>query len=178
MKRMFILCLLMLLLVGCGEGTPSGGQIAYIPAEPTADLTGHVTDAPAATAAPLFTAVPTIVPTAVPTATPVPTPTPEPTPEPTATPVPVEAKLQRYVAGMTDKEKIGQLVMFGFSGTKAVSSEFAKIMADYAIGNVILYGANISRDDGDGGFDRCAKLTADVRAHNATDIPPIGRAHV
>ena len=35
-------------------------------------------------------------------------------PEPTATPVPVEAKLQRYVAGMTDKEKIGQLVMFGF----------------------------------------------------------------
>ena len=171
MKRLFILCLLMLLLVGCGEGTPSGGQIAYIPAEPTADLTGHVTDAPAATAAPLFTAVPTIVPTAVPTATPVPTPTPEPTPEPTATPVPVEAKLQRYVAGMTDKEKIGQLVMFGFSGTKAVSSEFAKIMADYAIGNVILYGANISRDDGDGGFDRCAKLTADVRAHNATDIP-------
>ena len=171
MKRLFILCLLMLLLVGCGEGTPSGGQIAYIPAEPTADLTGHVTDAPAATAAPLFTAVPTIVPTAVPTATPVPTPTPEPTPEPTATPVPVEAKLQRYVAGMTDKEKIGQLVMFGFSGTKAISSEFAKIMADYAIGNVILYGANISRDDGDGGFDRCAKLTADVRAHNATDIP-------
>ena len=168
MKRLCILCLLMLLLVGCGGGTSSGGQIAYIPAEPTADLSGHVTDAPAATAAPLFTAVPP-VPTEAPT--PVPTATPEPTPEPTATPVPVEAKLQRYVAGMTDKEKIGQLVMFGFSGTNAVSSEFAKIMADYAIGNVILYGPNISRADKDGGFDRCAKLTNDIRAHNATDIP-------
>ena len=168
MKRLCILCLLMILLVGCGEGTASGGQIAYIPAEPPADLTGHVTEAPAATAAPLFTAVPP-APTAAPT--PVPTPTPEPTPEPTATPVPVEAKLQRYVAAMTNKEKIGQLVMFGFSGTNAISSEFSKIMADYAVGNVILYGPNISRADKDGGFDRCAKLTADIRAHNATDIP-------
>lgn len=169
MKRLCILCFLMLLLVGCGGQRETGGQIAYIPtATESAQRPGLVTAAPVATAAPLFTAVPP-APTEAPT--PVPTATPAPTPEPTATPVPPEAKLRQYVAGMTDREKIGQLVMFGFSGTKTISSEFAKIMADYAVGNVILYGPNISRDDRDGGFDRCAQLTADIRAHNATSIP-------
>ena len=171
MKRLCLLCLLALLLVGCGGAASSGGQIAYIPAASTADPARTAAAVPAATAAPLFTAVPTLAPTAVPTATPAPTPTPEPTPEPTPTLVPLEAKLRQFVAGMTDKEKIGQLVMFGFSGTNSVSSEFAKIMADYAVGSVILYGPNISRGDKDGGFDRCAKLTQDIRDHNATNIP-------
>lgn len=169
MKRLRILCCLVLLLVGCGGKETTDGQIAYIPsATASIQRPDLVTAAPVATAAPLFTVVPP-APTEAPT--PVPTATPAPTPEPTATPVPPEAKLRQYVAGMTDREKIGQLVMFGFSGTRTVSSEFAKIMADYSIGNVILYGPNISRDDKDGGFDRCAQLTRDIRAHNATDIP-------
>ena len=160
MKKLCILFLL-LLLAGCGARQGADGPIAYIPAGPSAvDLT----DAPA-TAAPLFTPAPTPVPTRSPTAT------PEPTPTPTPTPVPLEVKLRQYVAGMTDREKIGQLVMFGFSGTQKVSSEFAGIMADYAVGNVILYGPNIARDDKDGGFDRCARLTEDIRAHSATEIP-------
>ena len=172
MKKLCILLCLLLLFIACGQKAAEGGQIAYIPAG-TAQGPSLVTatDVPAATAAPLFTPEPTLAPTPAPTATPAPTLTPVPTPVPTATPVPPEAQLRQYVAAMTDREKIGQLVMFGFSGTKAVSSEFAKIMADYAVGNVILYGPNIARDDRDGGFDRCAKLTRDIRAHNATDIP-------
>lgn len=155
------LCLLfvLLLLTGCGPRQTADDPIAYIPDE-TAAAHGA-----GPTAAPLFTPAPTSAPTRSPTAT------PEPTPSPTPTPVPMEARLRQYVAGMTDREKIGQLVMFGFSGTKTVSSEFAKIMANYAVGNVILYGANIARDDRDGGFDRCAKLTESIRAHSATGIP-------
>ena len=157
MKKLCILFAL-LLLMGCGARQAKDGPIAYIPDETAAHGAGP-------TAAPLFTAAPTVAPT------PVPTLTPEPTPTPTPTPVPVSMRLREYVAAMTDKEKIGQLVMFGFAGTDTVSSEFAKIMEDYAVGNVILYGANIARDDRDGGFDRCAKLTKDVRAHSATSIP-------
>ena len=155
MKKLCILFVL-ILLMGCGARQGADEPIAYIPGE-TASAGAE------ATAAPLFTPGPTAM--AVPTATPAPTPTPTPSP------VPVEVKLRLYVEGMTDQEKIGQLVMFGFSGTKAVSSEFAKIMADYAVGNVILYGANIARDDRDGGFDRCAGLTKDVRAHSAASVP-------
>ena len=158
----------MLLFVGCGGRTATDGQIAYIPAgTSTAQGSPRGSDlsARAATAAPLFTPAPTASPT------PEPTWTPEPTASPTPTPVPLEVKLKQHVAAMTDREKIGQLVMFGFSGTNAVSSEFAKIMKDYAVGNVILYGSNISREDRDGGFDRCARLTADIRAHSVTDIP-------
>ena len=157
MKKLWSMLCLLLLLAGCG-GKETDGKIAYVPAE---------TDRPAGyvTAAPLFTPAPTAAPTPVPTPTPAPTPTPEPTP------VPVAVRLREYVAGMSDREKIGQLVMFGFTGTNAVSAEFAKIMADYAVGNVILYGQNISRDDKDGGFDRCAKLTKDVRAHSVAGVP-------
>ena len=129
MKRLCILCCLLLLLIGCG-GPAADGPIAYIPASPSAALP---TVGPTSTAAPMGTP------------TPVPTATPEPTPSPTPTPVPMEVRLRLYVEGMTDREKIGQLVMFGFSGTNSVSDEFAKIMADYAVGNVILYGSNISR---------------------------------
>ena len=166
MKRLKILLCLLLLLMGCGPKEAADGQIVYIPAQTAAAAT---VSPGAPTAGPLFTPAPTDTPSP----TPAPTPTPEPTPTPAPTPVPMEVKLRSYVAGMTDKEKIGQLVMFGFAGTNAVSSEFAKIMTEYAVGNVILYGANISRGDKDGGFDRCAKLTKDIRAHMAGPIPPL-----
>ena len=166
MKRLKILLCLLLLLMGCGPKEAADGQIVYIPAQTAAAAT---VSPGGPTAAPLFTPAPTDTPSPTPT----PAPTPEPTPTPAPTPVPMEVKLRSYMAGMTDKEKIGQLVMFGFSGTNAVSTEFAKIMTEYAVGNVILYGANISRGDRDGGFDRCAKLTKDIRAHMAGPIPPL-----
>lgn len=122
----------------------------------------------------LVTPVPTtaavaLIPTPVPTSAP--TPSPAPTATPTPTPLSLEARLQLYIEGMTTEEKIGQMVMFGFSGTKKVSEEFGELMEEYAIGNVILYGANISRTDSDGGFARCAQLTEDIEAHNAGKIP-------
>ena len=172
MRKLCILLCLLLLVAGCGQKAAEGGQIAYLPTETGASgPAGSASAVPVATAAPLFTAVPTQAPAPAPTCTPAPTPTPAPTFTPAPTAVPLEFTLRQYVSAMTDREKIGQLVMFGFSGTNSVSGEFAKIMTEYAIGNVILYGNNISRGDKDGGFDRCARLTGDIRAHAATDIP-------
>lgn len=98
------------------------------------------------------------------------TPAPEDTPQPTEEPS-LSDRLDAYIAGMSTEEKLGQLVMFGFSGTSSVSSEFAGIMDDYHIGNVILYGYNIVSEDGDGGFSRCARLTQSVIQANTTGIP-------
>lgn len=103
--------------------------------------------------------------------TPAPTSTPEPTFTPEPTEVPLSYRLEAYVENMTQAEKIGQLVMFGFSGTSSVSSTFADMMEEYHIGNVILYGDNISRSNSDGGFARCKKLTDSLNAHNLSDIP-------
>lgn len=121
-----------------------------------------------ATAAPTATAVlePTESPTPVPTEVPTPEPTPSPTPEPSQ-----EELLRAYIAEMSVEDRIGQLCMFGFSGTSNISSEFAELMDTYHIGNVILYGQNIERDDKDGGFARCLRLTDSVRAASPIDIP-------
>lgn len=110
------------------------------------------------------------------TATPAPTDTPTPTPSPTSTPSPTptpseEERLWTYISDMTLEEKLGQLCMFGFSGTKSVSSEFAAIMEQYHIGNVILYGQNMSRSNSDGGFAQCRRLTDSIRAANTSEIP-------
>lgn len=115
------------------------------------------------------TAVPSAAPTA--TAPPTATPSPEPTPEPSPTPMSEEAKLRAYIATLTVEEKIGQLCMFGFKGTDSVSSTFRELMQTYRIGNVILYGQNIVRDDADGGFSRCKRLTDSVQAANPNEFP-------
>lgn len=100
--------------------------------------------------------------TAIPTETATAIPTPEPTPS---------DPLAAYIEGMSVEARIGQLCMFGFSGTSRVSSTFAGIMSDYQIGNVILYGQNISRTNSDGGFGQCQRLTDDIIEHNASSIP-------
>lgn len=105
------------------------------------------------------------------TATPAPTDTPEPTFTPAPTEVPLSYRLEDYIENMTPEEKIGQLVMFGFSGTSSVSSTFASMMETYHIGNVILYGDNISRSNSDGGFARCKKLIASLQEHNLSSAP-------
>lgn len=100
-----------------------------------------------------------------------PTDTPLPTDTPAPTEVPMSYRLERYVSSMTTEEKIGQVVMFGFSGTSKLSSAFGELMDAYRIGNVILYGDNISRSNSDGGFARCKKLTAALRSRSAGEIP-------
>lgn len=141
-----LLCIL--LLTGCrGE---EAAPVVYLPA-----ATPKTETIAPATAAP----------------TPTPAPTPVPSPVPTATPLTEQRALELYVEQMDTRQKIGQLVMFGFSGTRSVSNEFARLMEQYAIGNVILYGPNIARTDKDGGFARCAALTDSVNAHNVSGIP-------
>jgi len=129
-------------------------------------------------AIPTVTAVPTISATVEPTAVPTPSPTPtvEPTPTPIPTPVPTPdpyAGLDAYIASMTLEEKLGQLVMFGVSGTTQVSDTFADIIQKYHINNFILYGSNMNRKDGNGGFSDAEKLCADLQALSPGDIPAL-----
>ena len=151
MKKFWCLLLIALLLAGCA-------------AEPDAPIAAV---SPAASSSPVRQ-TPSPVPTEPPTGAPTPEPTAVPTPEPTRSP---EERLRAYVDGMSDAEKIGQLCMFGFSGTETISSEFRKILREYHIGNVILYGQNMVRTNGDGGFAQCLRLTESVRAASDSGIP-------
>ena len=112
--------------------------------------------------------VPATTKTPLPTEAPTPEPTPEPTPVPTLSP---EERLYAYIDGMSAEEKIGQLCMFGFSGTKEISGTFRTILTEYHIGNVILYGQNMSRTNSDGGFAQCKRLTDSVREASDSAIP-------
>ncbi len=159
MKKWVIRFLLLtLLLAGCRPDTAP-------------DTVIHVTPVPSPAA---VTAVPprdTSLPaTPVPTEMPTPEPTEEPTPSPTPEPT-LEERIRAYISSMTVEEKVGQLCMFGFSGTKSVSSEFSQIMRDYHIGSVILYGQNIARGNSDGGFKQCLELTDSIRAASESAIP-------
>ncbi|MDD7550202.1 MAG: glycoside hydrolase family 3 N-terminal domain-containing protein [Clostridia bacterium] len=110
---------------------------------------------------------PTLAPTLAPK--PSPTPTITPTPEP----VTIEAIVDSYIDNMSIEEKIGQLVMFGFVGTDEPDANFLEFYKDNCIGNVILYGANIVRDDPDGGFSRCEGLIDALKSDvYPDDFPP------
>ncbi|MDO4567940.1 MAG: glycoside hydrolase family 3 N-terminal domain-containing protein [Clostridia bacterium] len=87
--------------------------------------------------------------------------TPVATPSPTAQPTGDEL-LSAFMSTMTIDEKLGQLVMFGFSGTDAPSADFVEFYNEMLVGNTILYGNNISNDDSDGGFSRCKALLDDL----------------
>ena len=162
MKKFWCLFLIAILLLGCSAEPPE--QIALASPAPTA--TPAVVPSPEPTAAP--SPEPTAAPSPEPTATPSPAPTATPAPTPTRSP---EEKLYAYVERISVEEKIGQLCMFGFSGTKAISAEFEEILKTYHIGSVILYGQNMVRTNGDGGFAQCAKLTDSIRRANGSAIP-------
>lgn len=120
----------------------------------------------------IVTPLPTVtpVPTPVPTSTPAPTATPSPVP--TATPVTLEAWLTEYVVQMSVQDKLGQMALFGFSGTHAPGSGYVENQQNYHVGNIILYGANISSGNGDGGFAQCAGLIESARETVPGEIPP------
>lgn len=155
MKKFWCLFLIALFVLGCSAQPDE--RIPVLPEETAASAEATVrAETPdtveAATPAPAIT----------------PTPAQEPTQSPTLSP---EEKLSAYIEGMTVEEKIGQLCMFGFSGTKEISREFKKILRDYSIGSVILYGQNVSRTNSDGGFKQCRGLTDSIRAANESEIP-------
>lgn len=103
---------------------------------------------------------------------PAPSPTPSPSPSPAPTPPSDEALIQDYIANMTLSQKLGQLVLFGFSGSNEPSSVYREIFSDYAVGNFMLYGANIQRDDSDGGFARAKALTDSLHSGMPSEIAP------
>lgn len=153
-KALFSLLLCCVLLLGCSAKLPPSIEV--------------ITPAPAE-----FVTIPTAKPIAtIPPITPPPTaePVATDTPVPTAEPVPTDS-IEAYIATMTTEQKLGQLCMFGFSGTKSVSDTFIDIMAQYKLGNVILYGQNISRTNSDGGFSQCRRLTDDIVEHNSSNLP-------
>lgn len=123
--------------------------------------------------APAIAPQPSPAPSAAPTAAPTPAATPSPTATPTPTPAPATDadRLKAYVAGMTTEEKLGQLVMFGGSGTSSMSDEFQEILQTYHVGNVVLYGANIDRSTADGGFARAARLTGWLQQQRTSEPP-------
>ena len=122
-----------------------------------------------------FLREPTAAPTATPTPTPTPTATPTPTPTATPTPLPVTAEtwLTDYISSMSMEEKLGQMVLFGFSGTNTPADTYTAIQQDSRVGNIILYGANIESGDGDGGFARATELLNNCKSNMTTQIPPL-----
>lgn len=109
--------------------------------------------------------------TAAPTDRTIDTPEPVATPEPE--PVTAEEWVERYLATMGTQEKLGQLVMFGFTGTSDVTETFRDIWTPYYVGNAVLYGSNIKSDNSDGGFALCADLTEKIGERVGTTVPPL-----
>lgn len=107
-----------------------------------------------------------------PTPTVLPTDTPEPSPTPIAEPETAEQWVERYMETMSTQEKLGQLVMFGFTGTSDVQNPFLGIWSDTLVGNAILYGSNIKSTNSDGGFAQAKSLTDKIAQRVGTDIPP------
>lgn len=100
-------------------------------------------------------------PAEVPTPSPTPTEAPTPTPSPTPVPDPLDA----YIAQMSDKELIGQLIMIGFTGTNTMASDYVKLMQEYSVGNIMLYGWNTDT------FSQTEKLVKNVNSKNKSKIP-------
>jgi beta-N-acetylhexosaminidase len=107
------------------------------------------------------------------TPSPAPSATPEPTPTPALAPATAEEWVERYMTTMSTQEKLGQLVMFGFSGTEDVQNPFREIWGNYSVGNAILYGPNIKSGNSDGGFGQAKSLTAQIKKRVNNDIPPL-----
>lgn len=109
------------------------------------------------------------------TATPSAAPTGSPTPVPTATPdftsMEEAEKLKLYINSMSLSDKIGQLVMFGFTGTTSVNLDFRNLMKKYHIGNVVLYGDNTNSNHENGGLNDAKILTRKLNKYNESDIP-------
>lgn len=102
-------------------------------------------------------------PSASPSPSELPSPPPSalPSPPPAATPDP----LDEYISKMSDRELIGQMVMIGFDGTSDMDSGRRKLMNDYRIGGVFLFGWNTDT------FAQTAKLIDKINSRNGGHIP-------
>ena len=109
---------------------------------------------------------PTEAPTSVPTAAPTEEPTPAPTDEP------YEARVVREaLERMSAKEKIGMLVMFGFTGRGQMDGEYAALGREYCVGNYIIGSVNVDKDAPDGGFEGVKELTSSIEMSDPLSTP-------
>ena len=110
-------------------------------------------------------------PSPIPTVSPALSPSPSPTPS--QTPASEAERLAAYIDAMPIEQKLGQLVMFGGSGTSRPDSDFESVLQEYPVGNIVLYGANIAKNDADGGFSRAQRLLDAIEETASCDIPPL-----
>jgi beta-N-acetylhexosaminidase len=66
---------------------------------------------------------------------------------------------------MSDRELIGQMVMIGFDGTKDMDADRIRLMKEYYIGNVFLFGWNTET------FSQTGQLIEKIESYNTEDIP-------
>jgi hypothetical protein len=71
-----------------------------------------------------------------PSPSPSPSPSEIPTPRPTPTIDPLEAAVSRSLEAMSDSEKVGQLIMAGYSGADGVEAA-AELEGDLQVGGVM-----------------------------------------
>ncbi len=153
-KKLFLLLIVTALLAGTALGVWTA---------PRTDLFFWESATPVPTASSALSATPSLIPDA----------TAEPTPTPKAEPATTAEWIDRYIEGMTTTEKLGQLVIFGFSGTTDITDAFREVDQTYQVGNLVLYGANIKNSNSDGGFAQCKKMLNSVKDRLTTEIPPL-----
>jgi beta-N-acetylhexosaminidase len=68
---------------------------------------------------------------------------------------------------LSDRELIGQMVMVGFDGTNSLPSDFVKLLEDYRVGNIILFGWNIKT------FSQTKALCSKISAYNPLPAFPM-----
>lgn len=96
----------------------------------------------------------------VPTDTPAVSPSSSPTPSPTPTPDPAESLL----SSLTTEEKVGQLLLAGFTGTTP-GENVTDLIETYRVGGLILYGSNVESSS------QLCTLTNGLKALNGVYIP-------
>ncbi|HEV7766058.1 MAG TPA: glycoside hydrolase family 3 protein [Thermoanaerobaculia bacterium] len=76
-----------------------------------------------------------------------------------------EARIDAWIARMTPRERIAQLLCVGFSGIR-VDEELRYLVSEVGVGAIALYAQNIQSPQ------QLRELTAGIRALGATRVPP------
>lgn len=98
-----------------------------------------------------------------PTALPTEIPTPAPTEEPYE-----ERVVREALESMTLDEKLGQMLLFGVSGKDEPGADSAALLSEFPVGNLILNGANIKKNDG---FTAAGNLLRSINEKYPLDVP-------
>ena len=78
--------------------------------------------------------------------------------------IPIDEKVDKIVASMSEAEKVGQMVMIGIHG-EDVNDDSLYMLHQYHIGNVILFDRNMKSKE------QVKKLTGDLQAQAGQKVP-------